>query len=1230
MAVSDDAPEGTKGRNPSRFFVEHRQIAWVLLVANLAWGCFGYFSMPQRKDPAIAMRRSLVTVVWPGASARQVQDLVTIPLERAVSLSNSVAKIESVSRPGAAFITVSLDEYLPTDMDKAFDDVKIKLDQVHGLPPGAGPIQYEKDVGDTAALTLSIASPPATPLQVALRAAGIQRAILAARRAATGPPRQRFTLVYCLPSSLSLDIVTPPLRSLAQRLEARGMAADVRVIGAPGFVGLDGASVQSDTALLAQADGYLEDDLNFPSLHPDIWEPALIRDPGTTARQLAAVAGPEYSDRQLDDASELIGRTFQAIPSVSKVTRTGLVPEVVSLFYSQDRLAALGLRPGLLPAALNGQNVAADGATLDAQGRRVRVGPPLGFQTLADIGAVAVGTTAAGAPVPLRDVADIERSDQDPPQALDHYDRQDAQGRWQRDRAVTLAVYMRPAGDIAQTGRAVDAALASLRTRLPPGLIVARISDQPQQVRESIGLFTETLWQAVVLVILVSLIGFREWRSALLMACAIPLTLAMALGLMALLGMDLQQVSIVSLIIALGLLVDDPVVAGDAIKRELNAGRRPDVAAWLGPTKLGTAIAFATLTNIVAYLPFLTLKGDAGRFLFSLPVVMTCALAASRVVSLTFVPFLGQFLLRAAPEKNPPAPNSGGTNQGGQPRGAAPTSGSPRIGGGGGNFQARYRRVVAGCIRHRKAFVGGSLLLLAAGGIGFAQLRQSFFPYDSQYLSYVEINLPEDASLAATDRVAARAERIIEDVTARAGVREGTPGHPKRVLVSLAVFVGHASPRFWFTVFPQEPHPNYAMIVVHMADKADTRRLQFRIQDALTAGIPEARLDVHQLETGRPIGIPVALRITGDDPVRLRQIADSVERIYQDIPIAARVRDDWGSDGLRLQVRADPDRAALAGVTEQDIADAQAGLAGVPVGVLRDGDTQIPIVARLRLADRARLTDLNDLYVFSSRGPQRVPLSQVATVTPVLEPLVLRRRNQFPCITVYCFPTEGHIASEVDAAAQSALDRLAATLPPGYSIEQGGEIEEQNKAFLQLVGVMAISVACIYLALLFEFRSVVKPLLVFAAVPYGMVGAVIGLRVMGEPFGFMAFLGIISLIGVLVSHIIVLFDYIEAAHKRGEALETALLDAGVQRLRPILITVGATVIAFVPLALHGGPLWEPLCYAQIGGLLVGACTTLFLVPCLYTIFVRDWKILTWERADQEVQPDATASNVPAR
>ena len=1042
----------------AHFFVTHRQVAWVFLIANLVWGCFCFYTMPQRKDPYIPMRRSLVTVTWPGASARQVEDQVTKPIEQAASRSTNVAKIESVSMPGVSFVYLALDEYIESDMDKAFDDIKIKLDGIHNLPPGAGPIQYEKDFGDTAALTMSIASPQ------------------------TGG-------VY------------------------------------------------------------------------------------------------KYSNRNLDNFSDLIGRTFQKIGSVSKVTRSGVVPESVNITYSQATMAALGVKPGDLPQVIAAHNVDAPGGLIDLAPNYVRIDSPQGLQDENGVGNVQVATGPFG-PVHLRDIANVERGYQDLPMALDYSEWRDASGVWMRSPAVTIAVYMRTGGNIAQTGKAIDTAMASLKGRIPADLIVTRISDQPAQVAESVGLFARSLAEGILLIVLVALIGFQDWRSALLMACAIPLTLAMTGGFMALLGIDIQQVSVASLIIALGLLVDDPVVAGDAIKREMAAGRRPEVAAWLGPTKLATAIAFATFTNIVAYLPFLMVKGDTGRFLYALPVVMTCALIASRIVSMTFVPLLGYYLLRSGAK---PA--------------AAPSHDTDRL-------RTGYRALVTFCIRYRKAVMAWSVLFLIAGGLLFTQIKQSFFPYDAQYLSYVEVALPENASLAATDAVTRRAENIIEDTAARiAG---------PRALVSLNTFVGHAPPRFWFTLFPQQPQPSYAMIVVHMSTKTGTMRLHTPLQEALTRGIPDARIDVHELETGRPIGIPVAVRISGDDPDEVRRIGGSVEAIYSKIPIAARVRDDWGASGVRLKVVPDPQRAFDNGVTDQDIALATAtATSGSVVGLLRSGDKQIPIVVRLRAEDRPKPADIGQVSVYASKKNRYVLLRDVASVITQTEPIVLRRRNQFPCITVSCFPAPGHLATDVVAAAQPQMRKLEASLPPGYTIEQGGEIEEQVKAFLQLVSVLVVSIACIYLALVFLFKNAVKPLLVFAAVPYGLIGSVIGLRVMSEPFGFMAFLGIISLMGVLVSHIVVLFDFIEAAQHRGDSLETALIEAGVQRLRPILITVGATVIAFMPLALHGGPLWEPLCYAQIGGLTIGAFSTLLLVPALYTIFVRDWKIVQW-KAEMEV------------
>jgi multidrug efflux pump subunit AcrB len=303
----------------------------------------------------------------------------------------------------------------------------------------------------------------------------------------------------------------------------------------------------------------------------------------------------------------------------------------------------------------------------------------------------------------------------------------------------------------------------------------------------------------------------------------------------------------------------------------------------------------------------------------------------------------------------------------------------------------------------------------------------------------------------------------------------------------------------------------------------------------------------------------------------------------------------------------------MAGVTNQDVATASAsGLNGAQVATLRQGDEQIPVIARLRMEERARLTDLQSLYVYSSQSSTKVPLGLVASLDYKLQTERIQRRNQFRTVTVGAYPAEDKLPSDVLRPLTGKLREFERRLPPGYRMEIGGEYEKQQEGFGELAMVMGISIAMIFLALVVQFKHAVKPLLVFAAIPYGMVGAVATLWIMGIPFGFMAFLGVASLVGIIVSHVIVLFDFIEEAHVRGEPLRLALLDAGIMRLRPVLITVGATIIALFPLALRGGPLWEPLCFAQIGGLTVATFVTLLLVPVLYAIFVLDLKWVRWE------------------
>jgi multidrug efflux pump subunit AcrB len=1174
-------------RNTPRFCVENRQITWVLMAGVILWGLFGYYQMPKRKDPKFGATRAAVICPWPGVSADKVEQLVTKKIEAKIAGNVKILNIQSVSRSNLSVVQIALEESTVSDVNKQYDDIALRLNTIDDLPEGAGPITFLRDFGETAALMLTVGSPKAGPAEIAWRSDRI-RDVIAAERA-KAPAGRRSAGIICFPLSVGPEIPRQDRDMFIQYSKDNSRGHDMVPIEGAGFVGVDGNFGPDDAATTDFANKFLKERLRPSDIHPDIWPMWLVSDLNETDKILSSAAGDKYSLKELDDYSELIQRTLQSVPEVSKVNRAGVLNERIYLEYSQDRLASFGIHLGDLPQVLAQRNEVFPGGGLEVGGRNMLLDPSGEFHSEKEIGSILLGATPRGAPVYLRDVVQTSRQ-YEPPLYLNYYDAPDANGNWQRGHAITLSVFMREDRQIADFGRQVDKALAGLRGQIPDDLILARTSDQPLQVHEIVGLFMRTLAEAIVLVVLLALVGFWEWRSAALMAISIPLTLAMTFGMMDVLGVDIQQVSIASLIIALGLLVDDPVVAIDAMKRELDTGKSRLISAWLGPTKLATAIMFATVTNVVAYLPMLLITGLTGNFMKSLPVVLSCALIASRIVSMTFVPLLGYYFL---------APNK---------KRALPITERRQMG-----FAKHYTRVAGYLIEHRKVALACSVLLLAAGAYYVSNLRLVFFPKDLSYLSYVDVWLPEDASIADTELTAEKAEDVIRKTVDEFGKQHfEKDGKPKDVLRSLTTFVGGGGPRFWFSVAPELFQPNYAQIILRVNDKRDTDDLVAPLQRALSASVPGARVDVLQLETSVPIGVPVQIRISGENEQLLRQYGQQVEDIFQNIPAASRVRNNWGSESFAVKVKVDSDRANLAGVTNRDVSLSSGGLSGLPVSTLREGRKEIPIVMRLKVDERARLSDLQNMYVFAFNGSQKIPLSEVSNVTMQMDTEKIARFNQFRTITVLCFPAPGALPSEVMTAARPGLKKFAASLPPGYSMAVGGEEEVRLQGFNQIVVVLIVSTVMIFLALVFQFRSAVKPIIVFAAIPYGMVGALIALNVMNTAFGFIAFLGIVSLIGVIVSHVIVLFDFIEEAHAEGESLKNALLDAGILRLRPVLITVGATVIALFPLAEHGGPLWEPLCYAQIGGLLVATVVTLLLVPVLYATFVLDMKLIRWD------------------
>jgi multidrug efflux pump subunit AcrB len=988
MAYKSDQDRIEKTHNAPRFFVEHPQVSWVLLMGVLIWGWFGYHSMPQRKDPDIPVRVAVAFCPWPGATAQQVEQFVTRPIEDAVAENKTIHPgtasdygIRSVSLPGAAYVYVQLAENI-SDVKRQFSDINLKLNALNSqLPQGAGPISFQSDFGDTAALMLTIASPKADQVEISIRTHAIQSAVQSVR------DKRKYTehdvpvsIVYSFPRSISPATMLDAVQLFEQLAEDEGILRAPQVIPGSGFVAVDGVSNRDDASINRFVEAFFEKRLQRSDLHPDGWTPIIIRDPHDFRARLVDVAGDKYSYADLDNFSDLIGRTVQGAPQTSKVERRGLLSQVVYLEYSQDQLAEYGLQPAALGQVLRAHNIIAPGGEFETGQRQTIINPSGQFESRDAIGDVVVATTSTGAPVYLRDLVKIFPGYQAPAKYLNYYTWQNPTGQWQRSRAISLAIYMRDLQQIAQFGQSVDEKLFQLKQILPADLIIAHTSDQPLQVKENIHLFLRALMEAIILVVAVSLIGFWEWRLALIMALAIPITLAMTFGASYVLGIDLQQVSVATLIIALGLLVDVPVVAGDGIKRGLAAGLPRSVAAWLGPTKLATAIFYATLTNIIAYLPFLMLTGNTGEFLKSLPIVMTTALLCALVVAMTFVPLLGYYIQRPPARKEPSLEEK-------RERG----------------FYGFYSRLVDRAIQQRWAVLAGSVVFLLIGGFAASYLKSQFFPEDVQYWFYLDIWLPNDVPLSATNDTAMRAEQVVRQViegASEGGTREKGTEH---LLTSMTSFIGGGGPRFWFSISPEATQTNYAQVIVQVRDKEATPKLIGPIQEELNKQVPGAWITVRQLQTN-PVETPVEVLISGqadtdpqtesEDIRSLRTIASEAMDIVRQSPGIAVLRDDWSPDSPQMKIEIDPDRANLVGITNADIAESTAAaISGNPVGVYKEGNKNIPIVVRLRPQDRARLSQIENLYVNSSQENVKVPLLSVATLKDILETARIRLRE---------------------------------------------------------------------------------------------------------------------------------------------------------------------------------------------------------------------------------------------
>lgn len=1199
----------------AQYFVYKRPIAWTLLAVTMVAGVAAYRSMPQRQDPVIQVRSGLVTTTYPGANPVEVEQEVSRKIEKRLAENPAVEHVRSTNRQGLSIVFVDLYD-TTRNAEAIWQDLDNKLAAMTDLPEVGGAMvrpRLDKDFGDTVAVMLTLASPPVSDFEIDRRAEALAGPIRAARAArAPGFRDRRYSGVLVHPSTLDPALLDRLGRSCLDHLRGRGLAADGLSLATLGAAVVDFQLPAGKTpeALRAEVERWQADAVGVGLGHPDVWPGVLVADPADLAAELKRRCQREpggiarYSYEDLHRFADRIQDRLRQSVKVGKIEQIGVLDEAVYLYYSNRRLGPFGVDLAQLVTRLQQRNSVEAGGTVELPRQNLAVKPGGKLRGDGNLGSIVVAVRD-GVPLYLRDLVEVVRGYQDPPRVLNfrtikadaahspalpaaeataassrpgHEGAAPAAGPrelW-TERAITLAIRQVKGTQIADFSREVDAGLASLKGVLPDDLRIERTSDEPERVGFKIHEFNDCLAEAVAIVVLVALV-FMEWRSALIIALSIPITLAMTFLFCALLGVDLQQISISALIIALGLLVDDPVVAGDAINRELAAGTPRDVAAWLGPQKLSRAILYATITNCAAFVPLLVVSGGVGEFIWSLPVVVTASLVASRLVSMTFIPLLGYYLLKGQ-------------------KGLEAGLGE---GAGGSRFARIYNGFSEVCMRHKWASLTVCLVALGAGSSLLPLIGTNLFPKDLHSAFTVNLFLPEGASIREAKGEAMAAIAAIDEL-AGADVEAYT------------TFVGAGGPRFWLSIVPEQSASNYAQVMVHTRDKHRTYAVAEAVKRALPPRLTAARVHVQALESGPPIGIPVQIRIMGPEIATIRRLGEQLKGFMRESPGAESIQDDWDPEYLQIGLQVDPDRANVSGVSHEDVARLMNGaLSGTTATMIRERDRLIPVQLKLRPDERSRLDEMRTLNVANLTTGAKVPLDQVAAFRPEFVPPKVCRRDNERCLTVKADVAPGLLASKIYDDVEAKLAVAVKDWPAGYHYQIGGEKEEQSKGFGSLAIAMVISIIAIYLALILQFNSMTKPLVVFAAVPFGMVGGLMGLLVFGVPLGFFALLGVSALVGVIISHVIVLFEYIEEAHERGEPLRRAVIDAALVRLRPVVVTVLATVGGLVPLAVKGGPLWEPLCYVQIAGLLIATLVTKVVVPVLYVIFVEDLKLIPW-------------------
>ncbi len=914
--------------------------------------------------------------------------------------------------------------------------------------------------------------------------------------------------------------------------------------------------------------------------------PAVDDEYGDVYSALFAFTGSDYSAAELKRIAEASRNRFLRVVDVSKVDLIGDQPERIYVEISHRKLANLGISPQQVFEGLAKQNAVAAAGKLETATDRIHLRVEGNFETVAAVRNVPI--EVSGKTYKLEDIAEIRRGYKEP---------QDFTVRFNGQPAIGVGVVMEKGGNVLALGEHLQTALADVRAQVPAGVQVDTISFQPSVVDESVHEFLRSFIEALIIVLVVSFLSLG-WRSGIVVALSVPSVLAITMVIMHAIGMDLDRISLGALILALGLLVDDAIIAVEMMSVKMEQGWNRIEAATFAWSSTAFPMLSGTLITAAGFLPVGFANSAAGEYAGGIFWVVGIALVVSWFVAVMFTPYLGVVLL--------PAHHHG-----------EKTSHE-------GEYQTTFyrvlRRLITACVRHPRKVVAITVLGFIASMVGFTQVQQQFFPQSSRPELMVDVKLPSGASFIATQNAVKRIEQYLLDGTNDSADAVQLVGHhaePSKTppigivqkptspdISHFTAYTGAGSARFFLALNPDLPDPSFAKFVIQTTSKEARERVRQRLLEQIAADpdLTAARIRVLRLDFGPPVGFPVQFRVLGDNRREVHRIAEQVRDIMKTDASLVDVNLEWTEPAKAMRFKIDQDRARALGLSTQEISQAlQTLVTGTTITQYREGTETVDVVVRAIPEERANLENLSSLTIYTTKGTS-IPLDQVAVAEPIIEEPVLWRRNQETMMNVRADVVDGVQAPDVTNRLYPAIQQLERTLPPGYRIEIGGAAEESNKANQALFAMFPLMILVMLTLLMLQVQSMKKALLVFGIAPLGLIGAVAFLLIFQAPFGFVALLGVIALAGMDMRNSVILIDQIEQDRENGLSLWDAVIESAVRRSRPVILTAATAILAMIPLT--RSVFWGPMAIAIMGGLSVATFLTLINLPSLYVILFR--------------------------